>query len=93
MSDMSDIGLRSLGVHVDYKPVELSSGAGALMLPARAVVDVATPRQHWRNTHDFGSYKSFSTEAEQGTDIKVHPNKPAGGGGNDNSNPDSKEKP
>jgi hypothetical protein len=95
MSDMSDIGLRSLRVHVDYKPVELAKSAGTLTLPARAVVDVATPRQHWRNTHDFSSYKSFSTDAEQGTDVKVHTNKPSGEGvsGDDKSQSDQKEKP
>jgi len=44
--DMSDIGLRSLSVHVEYKTFDLGKTAGDMILPAEAVVDVTTPRQH-----------------------------------------------
>jgi hypothetical protein len=74
MRDMSDVGLRSLDIHVEYKPVAL--GTQTLALPAKAVVDVTTPKQHWRNTHEFESYKSFSTDAEQDPNFKLHPNSP-----------------
>jgi hypothetical protein len=37
-----------------------------------AVVDVTTPRQHWRNTHVFDNYRGFSIEAEQDPNVKVH---------------------
>src|SRR5579863_2058495 len=63
MHDMSDVGLRSMEIHVEYKPESL--GKETWTLPAKAVVDVTTPRQHWRNTHIFESYKSFSADAEQ----------------------------
>ncbi len=73
--DMSDVGLRSLDIHVEYTLQAL--GKEMLTVPSRAVVDVTTPRQHWRNTHLFDNYKSFSTDAEQDPNYKVHPEKPA----------------
>ncbi len=72
LHDMSDVGLRSLHVHVDYKPSVLDKSVGVLDLPALAVVDVETPRQHWRNTHVFDNYRGFSTDAEQDPNIKLH---------------------
>lgn len=75
MRDMSDVGLRSLQIHVEYTSQVLSKEA--LTVPSRAVVDVTTPRQHWRNTHLFENYKSFSTDAEQDPNYKVHPDKSA----------------
>ncbi len=68
--DMSDVGLRSLHIQVDYKPSTLASVTG-IELPDRAVIDLETPRQHWRNTHTFTDYKSFSTAAQQATTVKV----------------------
>jgi hypothetical protein len=44
LHDMSDVGLRSLHVHVDYKPSVPDKSVGVLDLPALAVVDVETPR-------------------------------------------------
>jgi hypothetical protein len=71
LHDMSDVGLRSLHVNVEYKSGEPSKDLGPLTLPAMAVVDVATPRQHWRNTHTFNNYRGFSTDAEQDPNVKV----------------------
>jgi hypothetical protein len=72
LHDMSDVGLRSLTVHVEYKPTRLGSSPTPIALPALAVVDVTTPRQHWRNTHTFDSYRTFSIDAEQDSKVKVH---------------------
>lgn len=92
--DMSDVGLRSLTVHVDYKPSDLGKASGIAMLPSQAVVDVTTPRQHWRNTHVFDNYRSFSTAAEQDPNVKVHAEKPAAdAAAPDGSKPNPKEKP
>ncbi len=68
--DMSDLGLRSMHILVDYKPVTLDKTAADM--PAMAVVDVTTPLQHWRNTHTFDDYKSFSTDAEQDPGVTIH---------------------
>ena len=70
--DMSDVGLRALHVQVDYKPSAPDKNVGTLDLPALAVVDVETPRQHWRNTHTFDNYRGFSTDAEQDPNVKLH---------------------
>lgn len=70
--DMSDLGLRSMHVLVDYKPITLTKAPAAVDMPAMAVVDVTTPLQHWRNTHVFENYKSFSTDAEQDPDVTIH---------------------
>ena len=72
LHDMSDVGLRSLHIHVEYKISNLDKSTTPIALPALAVVDLTTPRQHWRNTHLFQDYKSFSTAAEQDPNVKVH---------------------
>jgi hypothetical protein len=72
LHDMSDVGLRSLDIHVEYKPMKLGSSAAQVMMPASAIVDVMTPRQHWRNTHFFGNYHNFSADAEQDLGVKIH---------------------
>lgn len=72
LRDMSDIGLRALEVQVDYKPANLKGAATTVNLPALAVVDVTTPRQHWRNVEAFEEYKSFSADAQQDTNVKIH---------------------
>ena len=72
LGDMSDVGLRSMNIEVDYKAVSLGIANSMMALPSLATVDLETPRQHWRNTHIFGDYKSFSTGAEQDPNIKVH---------------------
>jgi len=84
MRDMSDVGLRSLDIHVEYTSESL--GKEMLTVPSRAVVDVTTPRQHWRNTHVFENYKSFSTDAEQDPNYKVRP-EPSESPGQDPSKP------
>ncbi len=96
--DMSDIGLRSLKIHVEYKPANLGKRTSVISLPSVAVVEVATPRQHWRNTHLFDGYKSFSADAEQDQNVVVHAsNTPAASGAPATMamevHPDQKEKP
>lgn len=94
-NDMKDVGLRSLSIHVEYKPTSLGKSSSSMTLPTMAVVDVKTPRQHWRNTHVFDSYKSFSTDAEPDPNVKVLAANAAAG--NDHTaamiTTDSKEKP
>lgn len=95
LGDMSDIGLRALRVQVDYKSAILKGVASPINLPALAVVDVSTPRQHWRNIEAFDAYKSFSTDAEQETNVKIHAEGANGdkGGSPQNSTGTTKEKP
>jgi hypothetical protein len=93
--DMSDVGLRSLKIHVEYKPTSLGKNVEPLTLPTMAVVEVTTPRQHWRNTHVFDGYKSFSTDAEPDPNVKIIAENPATGSDHTAAMvaPDPKEKP
>lgn len=72
LQPMTDIGLRSLKVRVEYAPV--AALAGHPVLASLAEVDLETPRQHWRNSHEFRDYKLFTTDASQDANVKVHPN-------------------
>lgn len=72
LHDMSDVGLHSMHIQVDYKPTALGKTAAMMTVPAMAVVDVTSLRQHWRNTHLYDGYKTFSTDAEQDPNIKIH---------------------
>ncbi len=67
--EMTDVGMKSLRIRVDYMPSPKASDH--FMVPARAVVDLQTPKQRWRNTHTFHNYKLFSTEANQDPTVKV----------------------
>jgi hypothetical protein len=67
--EMSDVGLKSLDIKVDYVPSPKSTDR--FMVPGKAVVDLQTPRQHWKNIHTFHDYKLFSTEATQDPAVKV----------------------
>jgi len=84
VDDMTDIGLRSLNVHVDYRLIQLGANVGPMTLPVVATVEVTTPRQHWRNTHAFSDYKVFGAEAEQDPNVRVKADK------KDDSTPGSK---
>ena len=70
LHDMTDVGLRSMAIRVDYKSAVL--GTTQMTFPVEAVVDVTTPRQHWRNTHVFEHYRWFSTSAGQDPKVNVH---------------------
>jgi hypothetical protein len=77
--EMTDVGMKSLKIRVEYMPSPKATDH--FMVPARAVVDLQTPKQHWRNTHTFRNYKLFSTEANQDPAVKVKAakdNKPDG---------------
>ncbi len=67
--EMSDVGMKALKIRVDYQPSPKASDH--FMVPAKAVVELQTPRQRWRNTHTFHNYKLFSAEATQDPAVKV----------------------
>lgn len=67
--EMTDIGLKSLRIRVDYMPAPTSKDK--FMVPEKAVVELETPKQHWKNTHTFHDYKTFSTDATQDPTVKV----------------------
>ena len=69
-STLEDIGMKSLQSQVTFGPVafhqdDLHQDDPAYWFPTEAVVEVETPKQHWRNTHRFTAYKQFSVATEE----------------------------
>ncbi len=60
-----DVGLKSLNSEIDFAPVLFAGSKTAYWFPTQAVVEVETPKQHWRNLHQFTVYKKFSVTTEE----------------------------
>ncbi len=56
---MDDLGLHDIRSEVHYAHVEFHDPEEAYWLPTSAVIDVETPKQHWRNVHRFSEYRRF----------------------------------
>ena len=67
-SPMDAIGLLKLDAQVTYSTIRFNRTL-EYWLPTRAVVEAATKRQHWRNTHLFTDYRRFDVETETKTSI------------------------
>ena len=64
-SSLEDVGLKVLRSEVTYAPVPFKGVEQTYWYPQEAIVEVETPRQHWRNTHKFTDYKRFSVSTEE----------------------------
>jgi hypothetical protein len=62
---MEDLGMKTLHSDVSYAPVSFRDDKQLYWLPSEAMVEVETPRQHWRNSHRFTDYKKFSVSTEE----------------------------
>jgi hypothetical protein len=62
---LQDVGLKTLRSEIDFAPLTFSDSKQAYWFPTQARVEVETPRQHWRNLHQFSSYKKFSVSTEE----------------------------
>jgi hypothetical protein len=62
---MADVGLNTLQTDVEFTPIPFHAPEKTYWFPSRAIVEVKTPRQHWRNTHEFTNYKKFSVSTEE----------------------------
>jgi hypothetical protein len=62
---LADVGLKSLSSEVDFAPVPFPDSKQVYWFPTQARVEVETPRQHWRNLHQFTAYKKFSVSTEE----------------------------
>ncbi len=58
-TNLDDLGLHELRSEIHYSIVQFHQPEEAYWMPASAVIDVQTPKQHWRNVHRFTSYKRF----------------------------------
>ena len=62
---LQDVGLKALTSEIDFAPLKFSDSKDTYWFPTQARVEVETPRQHWRNLHQFTSYKKFSVSTEE----------------------------
>jgi hypothetical protein len=58
-SPMDDVGLHELRSEIHYSVVQFHDPEETYWMPASAIIDVGTPKQHWRNVHRFTSYRRF----------------------------------
>jgi hypothetical protein len=62
---LQDVGLKALNSEIDFAPVPFSESKDVYWFPTLARVEVETPRQHWRNLHQFTAYKKFTVSTEE----------------------------
>jgi len=58
-SSLNDLGLQGMRSEIHYATVHFHDPEESYWMPISAVIDVETPRQHWRNIHRFAGYKRF----------------------------------
>ena len=58
-SNLDDLGLHDLRSEIHYSVVQFHDPEEAYWMPSSAVIDVETPKQHWRNVHRFTDYRRF----------------------------------
>jgi hypothetical protein len=72
-SGMDDLGLHSIRSEIHYGIAQFHNPDESYWMPASAVIDVETPKQHWRNVHRFSAYRRFratiQVEAPTGNDL------------------------
>jgi hypothetical protein len=56
---LADMGLHDLRSEIHYSIVQFHDPDEAYWMPASAVIDVETPKRHWRNVHRFTDYRRF----------------------------------
>jgi len=64
-SSMSDLGLAGMRSEVHYARHTFNEPQATVWVADSAVIDVETPRQHWRNVHHFTDFKRFSVNIQQ----------------------------
>lgn len=64
-SDVEDIGMKAMHSEVEFAPVRFGGKMSDYWFPSQASIEIETPHQHWRNTHNFTDYKQFSVSTEE----------------------------
>ncbi len=62
---LQDVGLKSLSSEIEFAPIKFKDVKQTYWFPTQARVEVETPKQHWRNLHQFTQYKKFSVSTEE----------------------------
>ena len=68
--DMSDLGLRTFKSELDYAPTHFRGIAADVWLPTRAIIELETPKQRWRNIHRFTNYQQFSVSTDESVKVQ-----------------------
>lgn len=58
-SGLGDLGLQAMRSEIHYAVVQFHNPEESYWMPQSAIIDVETPKQHWRNIHRFTGYKRF----------------------------------
>jgi len=58
-ASLDDLGLHQMRSEIHYSIVRFHDPDEAYWMPSSAVIDVETPKQHWRNVHRFTDYRRF----------------------------------
>jgi hypothetical protein len=58
-TSLDDLGLHDLRSEIHYSIVSFHDPEESYWMPSSAVIDVQTPKQHWRNVHRFTDYRRF----------------------------------
>ncbi len=64
-SSLSDIGLSGMHSEVHFALHQFNEKHESVWVPESAIIDVETPRQHWRNIHHFTDYKRFEVNIHE----------------------------
>jgi hypothetical protein len=64
-SSLSDLGLAGLRSEVHYAIHNFQDPVESVWIAESAVIDVDTPRQHWRNQHRFTDFKRFNVNIHE----------------------------
>ncbi len=64
-SSLSDLGLAGMSSEVHYSLHNFRDPAESVWIADSAVIEVATPRQHWRNLHKFSDFKRFNVNVHE----------------------------
>jgi hypothetical protein len=62
---LQDVGLKAFRSEIDFAPLPFADTKQLYWFPTQARVEVETPKQHWRNLHQFTAYKKFSVSTEE----------------------------
>ena len=65
ISPMKDINVDAFAAEVTYELRHLSSDPEPRWLPSKAMIDLGTSSQHWRNVHLYSAYRRFVVEAQE----------------------------
>jgi len=62
---LQDVGMKALSSEIEFAPLTFKDVKEAYWFPTQARVEVETPKQHWRNLHQFTQYRKFSVTTEE----------------------------